>query len=721
MKRKYVAMLMTAALCCVPFSAYSVQAEETIQEDSSSADTQEENQDEAQEEKETDKEPSQETAIEEDAVYGEVVSVSESSVTINVGTLKEDGQEPAENEDASNQEETAAEEDTAEAQTEEAAEDASGEETSQQEEGAQGETPPQEAAPSMLELSGEQQEIAITENTIFTRMSMGQPGGGQRQAPGGEAPKMPDGETGEVPEMPDGETPEEPDGENGETPEVPEGETPEMPEGEGGGSMEETLSLEDIQEGDTIAVSLDEEGNAETIYLLSGNMGQPGGGQMGGAAQEVDSYESATSYTEDTQTDGETYASTETYENAVLVSEDAEVTIKNATITRTSENSTGGDTSSFYGVGAALLTTSGNTYISGSTVETDAAGGAGLFAYGDGTVYAADTTISTAADTSGGIHAAGGGTFYSWDLTVDTQGESSAAIRSDRGGGTMVVDGGSYTSNGIGSPAVYCTADIAVNGADLTANSSEAICIEGLNSLHLYDCQLTGNMGEDERNDCIWNVILYQSMSGDSEVGNSTFEMSGGTLTAENGGMFYTTNTESTITLSDVDIQYSSDNPFFLQCTGNNNQRGWGESGANGADCLFTALSQEMQGDIIWDSISMLDLYLTEGSILQGAVINDETYAGQGGDGYCDVYISEDSTWRVTGDSTLRNLWCAGSIVDENGETVTIMGTDGTVYVEGSGSYTITVDNYEESADLSGASTVSQFSTYETEMPQQLI
>ncbi len=114
-------------------------------------------------------------------------------------------------------------------------------------------------------------------------------------------------------------------------------------------------------------------------------------------------------------------------------------------------------------------------------------------------------------------------------------------------------------------------------------------------------------MSDDEQNDCTWNVILYQSMSGDSEVGNSTFEMDGGTLTAKNGGMFYTTNTESTFVLSNVDINYADDNAFFLRCTGNNNKRGWGQTGANGADCLFGANDQEMQGDIIWDSISQLD------------------------------------------------------------------------------------------------------------------
>ena len=126
----------------------------------------------------------------------------------------------------------------------------------------------------------------------------------------------------------------------------------------------------------------------------------------------------------------------------------------------------------------------------------------------------------------------------------------------------MVIDGGSYTSNGVGSPAVYSTADISINNAELTANGSEAVCIEGMNTVRLFDSDLTGNMSDLEQNDCTWNVILYQSMSGDSEIGNSTFEMTGGSVTAGNGGMFYTTNTESTITLSGVDIVNADDSEF---------------------------------------------------------------------------------------------------------------------------------------------------------------
>ena len=447
-----------------------------------------------------------------------------------------------------------------------------------------------------------------------------------------------------------------------------------------------------------------------------------GGGQggPGGQASGVDSYDAANEYSSDETVSDTTLESTGTDENAALVSNGAEVTLSNDAISRTSSDSQGGDNSSFYGVGAAVLATDGTAYVKGSTVTTDSKGGAGLFAYGDGTVYAADTDITTQQDTSGGIHAAGGGKLYAWDLNVETNGESSAAIRSDRGGGTMVVDGGTYTSNGVGSPAVYCTADIAVNNAELTANGSEAVCIEGLNSLRLYNSNLTGNMSDDDQNDTTWTVILYQSMSGDSEVGNSTFQMDGGTITSKNGGLFYTTNTECTITLKDVDITYNDDNEFFLQCTGNNNQRGWGQSGANGSDCNFTADSQDMKGNVIWDSISDLDFYMTNGSTLEGAFVNDESNAGNGGDGYCNVVIDKDSTWTVTGDSTITSLSNAGTITDADGKTVSIVGTDGTTYVEGDSDYTITVGSYQDSADTSASTTVDDWSSYEVERPESL-
>lgn len=489
------------------------------------------------------------------------------------------------------------------------------------------------------------------------------------------------------------------------------------PDGATGGDM----SLSDISEGDIVEVTFDEDGNATEIKVSGSQSGsQPGGGSGTSSASDV-SYTAVNTYDTDTTESDETVDSTGTDEEGILVTSGATADLNNMTVTRSSSDSTGGDNSSFYGVGAAVLTTEGTTYLNGSTITTDAKGGAGVFSYGENsTTYVKDTTISTTQDTSGGIHVAGGGTLYAYDLDVTTQGGSAAAIRSDRGGGTMVVDGGTYTSNGSGSPAVYSTADITVNDAELTANGSEAVCIEGANSVRLFDCDLTGNMSDDDQNDCTWNVILYQSMSGDSEEGNSTFEMDGGTLTAKNGGMFYTTNTESTFYLSDVDITYADENDYFLKCTGNSNERGWGESGSNGADCVFTANNQEMEGDVIWDSISDLDFYMTGSSTLTGAFTDDESNAGDGGDGYANLYIESGSKWVVTGDSTLTALYNAGTITDADGNTVTIKGTDGKVYVEGTSQYTVTVSSYSTDVDTSGAATASSWSDYETAAPEEL-
>ena len=669
----------------------------------------------------------------ENEILGEVKSVEDGKITIAVGTRKEMGQpgeqpqggengeapEKPEGDDskADGAEETDSEatEDTSEDKTtdaEENAETTDGEDETSADNTDKDEVPdgngdgqgaPDGEAPSMLDLTGEEQEITVTDSTVITKQTMG---GGQG-APGGEALEKPDGESSDS------------DNTDSEAPEKPEGEAPDGQGAPDGAGQTEEITLDDIKEGDVVAITLDDDGNAATITVQSMDMGGGQGGP-GGQASGVDSYDTVNEYSSDETVSDTSLESTGTDENAALISNGAEVTFSNDAISRTSSDSQGGDNSSFYGVGAAVLATDGTAYVKDSTVTTDSKGGAGLFAYGDGTVYVADTDITTQQDTSGGIHAAGGGKLYAWDLNVETNGESSAAIRSDRGGGTMVVDGGTYTSNGVGSPAVYCTADIAVNNAELTANGSEAVCIEGLNSLRLYNSNLTGNMSDDDQNDTTWTVILYQSMSGDSEVGNSTFQMDGGTITSKNGGLFYTTNTECTITLKDVDITYNDDNEFFLQCTGNNNQRGWGQSGANGSDCNFTADSQDMKGNVIWDSISDLDFYMTNGSTLEGAFVNDESNAGNGGDGYCNVVIDKDSTWTVTGDSTITSLSNAGTITDADGKTVSIVGTDGTTYVEGDSDYTITVGSYQDSADTSASTTVDDWSNYEVERPESL-
>lgn len=688
-------------------------------------------------------------------IYGEVSEVSDDGITIEVGTMKDNGQgQPGEkpsddqSSDSNSTDDKSTESNSTDGSTADSASTDDSKSSSDSSDSTKSSDSKQDdgEAPSMLDKTGEEKEITVSSDTEITKESQGGPGQGgpgqgggatSGEAPSGEAPSG-DDSNGQPPEKPgdnnsssdssksddsssssdSSDSSDSNKSSNEQPPEKPSGDDNNADNSKSGDNSSEDISLSDISEGDIVSVTYDDDGNVEKItVLMSANGGMGGGGQQ---SQAPDSYEVVIEYTEDTTKKNKTVSSEGTDENAIHAYNGAEVSLSKYNITRTSEDSQGGDNSSFYGVGAAVLESDGTLYLNDSTIETDSKGAAGIFAYNDGTVYTADTEITTTEDTSGGIHVAGGGKLYAWDMDVETSGESSAAIRSDRGGGEMVVNGGTYTSNGTGSPAIYSTADIAVNKADLTANGSEAVCIEGLNSVHLFNSNLTGNMSDNEQNDCTWNVILYQSMSGDSEVGNSTFEMDGGTLTAKNGGMFYTTNTESTITLSDVDITYADENDFFLKCTGNSNQRGWGTSGENGADCLFTAVKQDMEGDVVWDSISQLDFYMTDGSTLKGAVVDDESNAGNGGDGYCNMYIEKGSTWTVTGDSTLTSLENAGTIVDESGKTVTIKGTDGTVYVEGDSEYTVTVGSYKTSADVSGASKTSSWSDYKVDRPSNL-
>ena len=561
----------------------------------------------------------------------------------------------------------------------------------------------------------------LTLSVMPSRPEGGQPANGQGTPPdmssGGQGtpPDMPSGGQGTPPDMPSdgqgGTFPGMPsDGQGGFTPPdmpsngqgMPQGESKELVFAddamfldENGGAIERSA----LNTGDMVTVTLDENSVVLTVQKAAMNSGMPeangqGGpnGAPGGSAPSE--YAAVSTYAEDASISGEQIVSTGTDENAILVQNGATVSVMDCAVTRTSSDSTGGDSASFYGVGAALLVTDGTLNVENATITTDAAGGTGVFAYGSGVANVKNTVIKTAQGTSGGLHVAGGGTLHAENCTVETDGGSAAAIRSDRGGGTMTVDGGSYTSNGVGSPAIYCTADITVSNATLTATGSEAVCIEGKNSLALTDCTLTGDMPENAQNDCTWTVILYQSMSGDSEIGTSHFSMTGGTLTSKNGGMFYTTNTASEFRLENVALVYADDCEFLFKCTGNSNARGWGQSGSNGAQSTLTAVNQAMENDIVWDSISTLAVSLENGSTWTGAFVQDETNAGGGGTGTASLSIDETSTWIVTGDSFLTTLTNHGTIVDETGNTVTIRTESGETLVQGTGAYVVTVSTY---------------------------
>ena len=422
--------------------------------------------------------------------------------------------------------------------------------------------------------------------------------------------------------------------------------------------------------------SVNPSANQGGMQLPSGNM--PGGF---GGSDTVTQGTSATTITEGGTYSSTSYSSTGDDENALRV-DGATVTLDSVTVDKSAGSSSNTEDGDFYGQNAALLATNGaNVTIKNATVNSSAQNGNGIFSYGTGTtVNVSDSTITTTADNSGGIQTTGGGTTNATNLTVNTSGNSAAAIRSDRGGGTVVVDKGTYTSNGYNSPAVYSTADVTVSNATLTANNSESLVIEGKNSIKLNNCDVSGNMSSTEgssSDENVHNVMIYQSMSGDAEVGTSEFDMTGGSLTGNNGDMFYITNTHSIINLSNVDITNKDADAYLMRVTGNSAARGWGKAGANGAQVEFTASNQTLNGDIAVDTVSTLNMTLTDSSDFTGTInIIDNAQNGTAVDNNAVVTIDSDSTWTLTGDCTVTSLENNGTI-NFNGHTITL--ADGTV------------------------------------------
>ena len=414
----------------------------------------------------------------------------------------------------------------------------------------------------------------------------------------------------------------------------------------------------------------------------------PDGGGGGGSSSSSVSWSGATKITSATTQSNQTYSSTTDAECALLVSlASGTVNLVNPTVTKSGGPSNAGDNYNFYGINSGIMAMGGGTVsIVGGNVTTTGVGANAVFSYGgnggtngaagDGTtVYIENVTIQTSLSGSGGIMTTGGGVMVAKNLTIETQGQSSAPIRTDRGGGSVTVTGGSYTSNGLGSPAIYSTAEVVVNDATLTSNLSEGVCIEGQNSVALTNCTLTANNTQTNGNAQFLDaVILYQSQSGDAASGTSTFSMTGGSLVNKSGHLFHVTNTTAIINLEGVSIDDQGSGVLLSVC-----DDGW--TGASNIATL-NATGQTLTGDILVGSDSTLTLNLSDSTKftgnISGTITNNAGTSISTSLGTVSVTLDESSKWYLTGDTYIKsfdgtasnvitgdyNLYVNGSVLD---------------------------------------------------------
>ena len=355
-------------------------------------------------------------------------------------------------------------------------------------------------------------------------------------------------------------------------------------------------------------------------------------------------------------TSGE-YKSSSADENAISVSGNIKSTLSDITVNKTGD-SDGGDNTSFYGTNSAIIAKGGaNVTIKNANITTSATGANGVFSYGgsattnnsnsDGTtINISDSTITTSKDNSGGIMTTGGGIMNATNLTITTAGTSSAAIRSDRGGGTVTVDKGTYKTTGKGSPTIYSTADITVKNATLISTASEGAIIEGKNSITLENVELTDTNNElNGQSTTYKNIFLYQSMSGDAAEGNAVFTSKDSTITTNKGDSFYVTNTTATINLENNKIINNDSTGNFLRIQ----KDSWGNSGSNGGTVTLNLTNQEVNGNIVVDSISKLTMKLSNGSTFKGIINNSN-------EGEVSISLDKSSSITLTGDTYIKSL-----------------------------------------------------------------
>jgi len=311
----------------------------------------------------------------------------------------------------------------------------------------------------------------------------------------------------------------------------------------------------------------------------------------------------------------------------------------------------------------------GTVSLENVSIETAIGEGSGLYASGEGSVITlVNGTITTDGSTAHGVFATHKGTVAVENVTIITRGEHSSALATYQGNGIVTAVGGTYTAFGKYSAGIYSASDISVTDVVCKAISDNAAVVEGGSRITLKDSILWAR----EKG----GVMIYQSFSGDALDGPSSFEMTGGSISADDGPIFYVTNTTGSIFLKQVNL-YGPSGVLLEALMG-----AWGVDIAwarpvQGGTVTLVAENQTLPGDIIVDEFSTVVATLKNGSTLTGAVNADNR--GR------DVRLTLDaaSTWYVRADSHLTGLTFSDGISDAgitniigNGHSV-FYGTDG--------------------------------------------
>lgn len=203
------------------------------------------------------------------------------------------------------------------------------------------------------------------------------------------------------------------------------------------------------------------------------------------------------------------------------------------------------------------------------------------------------------------------------------------------------IESGEYSSTTSNENAIIATGDVDVNLSNITVDKTGDS--DGGDSSNFYGNN-SAILAKNGANLTIKNATI--TTEADGANGNATFTAKNSKITTNNGDTFYITNTTATINLTNNTIVNNDSTGNFLRAQ----KDSWGNTGSNGENVTLTMTQQNAEGNIVIDSISTLDMTMSENSYYEGT-INESNEAKS-------ITLKLDSTSKIklTGDSYITSL-----------------------------------------------------------------
>lgn len=346
--------------------------------------------------------------------------------------------------------------------------------------------------------------------------------------------------------------------------------------------------------------------------------------------------------------------SKEDNKSVIQVSNKAKYNATNLELTKESGKSTDFDSSTLYGLNSTFIAKEGSEiFLEDSKLSSSISYSSAFFATGlETTATLNNVELSTDKDNSSALNASSEAKIDISNSEIKTKGNNSDAIKTLDANSLININDSTIITEGQNSTLLYSKGKIEALNIKGTSNSYLAI-IEDRNSLELTNANLITNGQDKTINEYLGAFLIYSQESASAsnnytsaklDIIDSIIEINKDSSWYDKTPLFYLTNTEANINITNTTLNYGSD--ILLKAVANSE---YGDIGDNAASVTLTATDQELTGEIIVDSNSKVRLNLNN-STYEGKINVDNLSAN------VDVTFDYDSRWELTGDSYINIL-----------------------------------------------------------------